>query len=94
MGNDRKKSKGNLAAHVLGGLGVVDVADSDGEGVGGIGGLGSFVEVEEAGDHELNLLLGGEAIADDGALDAERGVFGDGEAAGGGGEHGDSADLA
>jgi N-acetylmuramoyl-L-alanine amidase len=79
---------------VLRGLGVVDVADGDGESVGGVGGLGSFVEVEQAGDHELDLFFGGEAVADYGALDAERGVFGDGEAAVGCGQHGDSADLA
>jgi hypothetical protein len=79
---------------MLGGLGVVDVADGDGEGVGGVGWLGRFVEFEQAGDHELHLLLGGEAVADDSALDAERGVFGDGEAAVRRGQHGDAADLA
>ncbi len=79
---------------MFGGLGVVDVADGDGEGVGGVGGLGGFFEVEQTGDHELDLLLGGEAVADDGTLDGERGVLGDGEAAFGGGEHGDTADLA
>jgi len=76
------------------GLGVVDVADGDGEGVGGVGGLGSFVEVEEAGDHELHLLLGGEAVANNGALDGEGGIFGNLQAAVGSGQHGDAADLA
>jgi N-acetylmuramoyl-L-alanine amidase len=79
---------------VLFGLGVVDVADGDGEGVGCVGGPGNFVELEQAGDHELDLLLGGEAVADDGAFDGEGGVFGDEEAAVGGGHHGDSTDLA
>jgi N-acetylmuramoyl-L-alanine amidase len=73
---------------------VVDVANGDGEGVGGVGGFGGFVEIEQAAHHELDLLLGGEAVADDGAFDGERGVLGDGEAAVGGGEHSDAADLA
>jgi hypothetical protein len=72
----------------------VDVADGDSESVGGVGRLGRAVEREQAGDHELHLLLGGEAVAGDGGLDGERRVFGDGEVAGGGGQHGDSADLA
>jgi len=83
-----------LAAHVLGGLGVVDVADGDGEGVGGVGRLGRLVEIEQAGNHELHLLLGGEAVADDGALDGERGVFGNEQTTVGSGQHGDAADLA
>jgi len=75
-------------------LGGVDVADGDGEGVGGVGRFRGAVEAKEACDHELDLLLGGEAVAGDRGLDGERGVLGDGEVAGGGGEHGDSADLA
>jgi hypothetical protein len=79
---------------VLRGLRVVDVADGDGEGVGGVGGLGRFVQVEQAGDHELHLLFGGETVADNRAFDGERGVFGHEQTAVGGGQHGDAADLA
>jgi hypothetical protein len=79
---------------VLGGLGVVDVADGDGESVGGVGGFGGFVEFEQAGDHELDLLFRCKAVTDYGALDGQWGVFGDGEAAIGRGQHGDAADLA
>jgi hypothetical protein len=75
-------------------LSVVDVADGDGERVGCVSGLGGFGEIEEAGYHELDLLFGGEAVADDGALDGEGGVLGYWEVAVGGCEHGDSADLA
>lgn len=83
-----------LSAHLLFSLGVVDVADGDGEGVGGVSWLGCYVKFEQAGDHELNLLLGGEAIPDDGTLDGERSVFRDGEAAIRRGQHGNAADLA
>ena len=79
---------------MLRGLGVVDVADGNGQRVGGVGRLGGFVELEQARDHELHLLLGGEAVADDGALDGERSVLRDGEAAVGRGQHGDAAHLA
>lgn len=72
----------------------MNVADSDGEGVGGVGRLRRFVEVEEAGDHELHLLLGRQAVADDGALDGEWRVLGDGEAGAGCSEQGDTAHLA
>jgi len=72
----------------------VDVADGDGEGVGGVGGLGRFGEVEQAGDHELDLFLLREAVADDGGLDGERGVLGDGEVLIGGGQQGHAAHLA
>src|ERR1035441_7888538 len=71
----------------------VDVADGDGESVGGVGRFGRAVEREQAGDHELDLLLGGEAVASDGGLDGERRILGDGEIAGGGGQHGHSSDL-
>ena len=82
------------ATHVLFGLGVVDVADCDSEGVGGVGGFGGFVKFEQARDHELDLLFGGEAVTDDGALDGEWSVFGDEQAAVGGGHHRDTAHLA
>jgi len=72
----------------------VDVADGDSECVGGVSGLGRLVQVEQPGDHELYLLLSGEAIADDGALDGERSVLGNEQTAVGCGQHGDAADLA
>ena len=70
------------------------MADGDGERVGCVSGLGGFGEIEVAGYLELDLLFGGEAVADDGALDGEGGVLGYWEVAVGGCEHGDSADLA
>ena len=70
------------------------MADRDGEGVGGIGRLGRLVEGQQAGDHELDLLFGSEAVADDGALDGEWSVFDDGQTAAGGGKHSDATDLA
>ena len=54
-----------LAVHSRFCLGVMDVADGDGEGVGGVGWFRRFGEVEQAADHELDLLFGGEAVADD-----------------------------
>jgi len=72
----------------------VDVTDADGEGVGGVGRLGCAIEREQAGNHELDLLFRSEAVAGDGRLDGERGILGYGEVAGGGSEHGNSADLA
>ncbi len=75
-------------------LGVVDVADGDGQSVGGVSGFGDLGEGEQAGHHELDLLLGGESIAGDGGFDGEGGVLGDGNAGVGGGEQGDSADMA
>jgi hypothetical protein len=56
-------------------------------------GLGRSGEVEEAGDHELDLLFFGASVADDGGFDGEGRILGDFEAGGCGGEHGDSADL-
>ena len=55
------------------------MADGDGEGVGGIGRFGNLRQVKQAGDHELDLLFFGEAIADDAGLDFERRVLGDGQ---------------
>ncbi len=75
-------------------LSVVDVADGDGEGVGSVGGLGRGGQREQAGNHELNLIFCSEAVAGDGGLDGERGVFGDGKAGGGGGEQSYSANVA
>jgi len=71
----------------------VQVADRNGERVGGVGGLRNFIEPEQARDHLLDLVLLGLAVADDGGLDGQRRVLGDFEAGGGGGEHGDAADL-
>ena len=71
----------------------MEVADGDGEGVGCVVGLGRNGEVEEAGDHELDLVFFGASVADHGGLDGKGRVFGDFESGGGGGEHGDSADL-
>jgi N-acetylmuramoyl-L-alanine amidase len=79
---------------LLGGLSVVDVADGDGERIGGVGGLRGLVELQQPGDHELDLLLGCEAVAYDRAFDGEWSVFGYREAAVGGGEHSYAANLA
>ena len=72
----------------------VKVADGDGEGVGCVCGVGRVLQAQEALDHELDLILGGEAVADNGGLDGEWGVLGDGLAALGGGEERDATDLA
>ena len=70
------------------------MTDGDGEGVGGVGGLRRLGEAEEAGDHELDLLLLRQAVADDAGLDAEGGVFGYGKAGRGGGKEGNTPNLA
>ena len=49
--------------------------------------------MEQAGDHVLDLLLFGPAIADDGGFDGERRVFGDLQPGAGGGEHGYATNL-
>jgi len=70
------------------------VADGDSEGVSCIGWLGGFAKFQQARDHELDLLLGGETIANNSALDGKRGVLRNGEVAARGREHGDAANLA
>ena len=55
----------------------VDVADGDGQRVGGVGDSGAAVEREQARHHELDLLLGGQAVAHDAGFDVERRVLGD-----------------
>ena len=72
----------------------MDVADGDGESIGGIGRFGSGGQRKQAGDHELDLVLGGEAVAGDGGLDGERGVFSNGQSGGCGGEKSDAAHVA
>lgn len=49
--------------------------------------------MEQALDHELDLLFGGEAVAYDGGFDGERGVLCDRLVAGSGSQHRDSANL-
>ena len=71
----------------------MDVADGDGEGIGGIGGLGKLGEFEEAGNHELDLLFLGEAVADDGGFDFERSILGYGKALHGRGQQSYAAHL-
>jgi hypothetical protein len=75
-------------------LGSVYVADGYGQGVGGVRRFRHAVQREQAGDHELDLLLGSESVARDGGLDGERCVLSDWKPGRGGGEQGDSADLA
>ena len=72
----------------------MEMADGDGERVSGVGGVGGEFEAKEASDHELNLLLGGEAVADDCGFDGQRRVFGYGLLRERGGKEGDPADLA
>ena len=76
------------------GLGRVEMTDGDGERVGGVSRVVRLLQVEEARNHKLHLLLGGEAVADDRRFNGERGVFGHRFSTGGGGQEGDSADLA
>ncbi len=72
----------------------MQMADGDGERVGGVGRIRNVGEREQAHDHELDLLLGSETVAHDGAFDRERGVLGDDAPALGGGKQRDSAHLA
>ena len=74
-------------------LSGVNMADGDGQGVCGVGGFGDLFEVEEASDHELNLFLFCEAVADDAGLDFEGSVLGDGKFLACSGEKGDAANL-
>ena len=67
--------------------GELGVGEGHGEGVGGVVGDGGDLDVEELGDEEGDLLLGGVAEAADGLLDLARGVLEDGDV--GVGEHGD-----
>jgi len=82
-----------LSPHLLFGLGVVDVAYRDGEGVGGVGWFGRFGQVEQARYHELDLLFGGQAVTDNGTLDGKWSIFGDKQTATGRGHHRDAAHL-
>jgi hypothetical protein len=73
---------------------VVDVANGDRESIGGVGGFGQAGQIQQAGDHELNLFLLSESIAGNGGFYLEWGIFGMGNTCGCGCEQGDSADVA
>ena len=82
-----------LSPHLLFGLGVVDVAYRDGEGVGGVGWFGRFGQVEQARYHELDLLFGGQAVTDNGTLYRKWSIFGNKQTAAGSCHHCDAAHL-
>jgi len=56
----------------------VEMTDGDSESVGGVGRIGRGCKIEETGNHVLHLFLVGAAVADNGGLDGERSVLGDG----------------
>jgi hypothetical protein len=71
----------------------LDVAESDGEGIGGVGRFGDARHREKGANHDLHLSLVGVAVACDGSFDFARGVAVDGKVVLGGGEKDDTADL-
>jgi len=71
----------------------VQMTDGDGERIGGVGGFGDLIELEETGDHLLDLMFFRFAVADNGGLDGERRVLGNFKAGGSRGQHGHSPNL-
>src|SRR5215469_4172931 len=72
----------------------MQMTDGDGQGVGGIQRFRRVGQLEQAGDHVLDLLLLGTTVADDRRLDGQGRIFGDLKAGSGGGQHGHATDLA
>ena len=62
------------------------MGEGDGQGIGGIGGRG-FCEAEQSANHEGDLVFVGSAFSDDRHFDFFRGVFVNGKAVIGGGDH-------
>jgi hypothetical protein len=71
----------------------VEVTNSNSKSVSSIFGSRNFSKMEKLSYHHLDLLFLGATIAYHGRLDGQGGIFCNMNLMGGGGQHGDSADL-
>ena len=72
----------------------MQMADGDGKSVSGVKRLRGSTQAQQARDHLLDLVLLSPAVADYGALDAKRRIFGNRATVNGSRQHSDAANLA